>query len=102
MLRGLLDREDLASRDTGGVELRRLCGGSGGSCWVNWGLGEALSQAAPWPGSEAGMLRAFRRGNGHGLSALLGGGARGAWPHGVHPGSKVSIMIKGPPQDGQG
>jgi hypothetical protein len=62
-LGSVLDREDLAIRDSGGVELRRLCGGAGGSCRVNRGLGEALRRTAPWPGSEAGMLRAFRRGD---------------------------------------
>ncbi len=90
-----LDREDLAGRETVGVDLRRLGGGAGGSGWVNRGLGVGLSRAAPWP--EAGMLRAFRRGDGHVLSALACGGARGACP-----GSKVSMTIMGPPQDGQG
>ena len=50
-----MDRVSLAGGDTSGVELRRLCGGAGGSCWANWGLGEALSRAAPWPGRLAAM-----------------------------------------------
>ena len=34
-------------------------------------------------------IGASRRGDGHGLSALPGGGARGAWPHGVYRGCRA-------------
>ena len=91
------DREDLASHETAGMVSRRHFGGAGGTCRVNWGLGEALSRTTPWPGSGAGMPGVSRSGDCHGLSLFLGGGARGGCP-----GSKVSMMIMGPPQDGQG
>ncbi len=96
-LRGLLDREDLAIRDTGGVGFRRLGGGAGGICWLIWGLVKALNKARLWPAEKVGMARASRGGDCHGLSPYLGGGARGGCP-----GSKVSMTIMGPPQDGQG
>ena len=88
--------EALASRDTGGVALRRLCGGADGSCRPDWELGEALSRAVSLPALVAGIHRASRRGDCHGLSALLGGGARGGCP-----GSKVSMTIMRPPQHEQ-
>ncbi len=96
-----MDGEDLASGASGGVDLRRLFDDAGGSCGLIWGLVIALSQAAPWPAAKVGMARASRSCEGHALSAFLGGGARGAWAHGVEPGSKVSTTIMGPPQDGQ-
>ncbi len=67
---GVLDREDLAGRGTGGVALRRLCGGggAGGSGWLGRGLGAGLSRAPPWPG--AGMVRASG-GDCHALSAFF-------------------------------
>ncbi len=61
----------------------------------------ALSQAAPWP-AVSGIIGVSRRGDCHGLSAFLGGGARGAWSQGVYPASKVSMRIMGPPHEGQG
>ena len=92
-----LDGQDVASGATGGVDLRRLCGGAGGFGRVNWGLGVSLSRVLPWPASGAGMLCTSGWGDCHGLSALLGGGARGGCP-----GSKVSMIIMAPPQCGQG
>jgi hypothetical protein len=92
-----VDWEDLASFEGGGVDWRRLCGGAGGSFRSIYGLGEVLSKAAPWPVSGTGLLGASCRGECHGQSRFLVGGARGA-----EPGSKVSVMIKGPPQEGQG
>ncbi len=62
----------------------------------------ALSRAAPWPAAKVGIARASGRGDCHGLSRLLGGGARGGWLRGIWSGSKVSMMIMGPPQQGQG
>ncbi len=101
-MRGLLDREDLAIRDSGGVGFRRFGGGTGGICWLIWGFVKALNKARLWPAAKVGMARASRSGDCHGLSPFLGGGARGRWLHGVHLGSKVSMMIMGPPQQGQG
>jgi hypothetical protein len=57
----------------------------------------ALIKAVLWPAAKVGICREPGSGDGHGLSPLLGGGARGACP-----GSKVSITIMGPPQLGQG
>ncbi len=98
----LLDRDDPDDSRGAGSSFRRLGGGADGSCRANRGLGEALSQAAPWPAATVGIARAFRSGDCHGLSRLLGGGARGGGLRGFCPGLKVSMTIMGPPQQGQG
>jgi len=59
-LHGLLDAKDLSSGATGGVDLRWLCGGAGGSGRVNRGLVKALNKARPWPAAKVGMARASR------------------------------------------
>ncbi len=66
----------------------RSCKGLSGTC-----RGRARGPAC---------LALLGRGDGHALPAFLGGGARGAWAHGVEPRSKVSMTIMRPPQDGQG
>ena len=106
MVRKLVDREDLTDDDSGGVDLGRLCRIAGGSYWPISRLNAALSRAAPWPAPGIGIPRVKPEGrlrascgddDCHGLSPLLGGGARGAWLC-----SKVSKMIMRPPQLGQG
>ena len=73
-----------------------------GSYRRNRGLGAALSQAAPWPAARIGIAGASGRGDFHGLSGLVGGGARGGWLRGFCPGLKLSMTIMGPPHEGQG
>ncbi len=72
-----MDSADVVGHDTGGVDLRRLCGGGGGFCRLIGGLGVVLGKAVPWP-AAAGILGASRGSDCHGRSALLVGGARGA------------------------
>ena len=102
---GLLDRGDLGMQDSDGADWRRLWGYGDGSFWLLCGLAGGLRRAGAWP-AVAGIISVSGKADGHSLMAWLSGGARAGWRHtvplGVSPDSKVSMMIMGPPQLGQG
>ncbi len=102
MLRGLLDREDSVGRETGGQGVATALRWRWRVLQVELGALAGLEPSGAVAGGKDGVLGASGRGDCHALSALACGGARGGWRRGVYPGSKVSMTVMGPPQDGQG